>query len=152
MINRVILVGRVTKDIEVRKTQTGLSVASFTVAVNRRQSRDSQERQADFINCVAWRSTADFLGAYCKKGALVGVEGKIQTRNYDGSDGKRVYVTEVLCDSVQLLESRNASTSRMNEDTMQFSSNDNSGYEADNGFNDYSSDLNVDLTSEDLPF
>ena len=152
MINRVVLVGRVTRDVEVRKTQTGLSVASFTFACNRRQAKDAPERQADFINCVAWRGTADFLGAYCKKGTLVGVEGRIQTRNYEANDGRRVYVTEVLCDSVQLLESRSATASRMNEDTMQFTSIDSSGYEPDSDFSDYSSDLSVDLTSEDLPF
>ena len=92
MINRVVLVGRLTKDVEVRKTGTGLSVASFTVACDRRGSRDAQgQSQADFINCVAWRQAADFLGQYARKGALVGVEGRIQTRNYDDKDGKKVY-------------------------------------------------------------
>jgi len=113
MINRVVLVGRLTKDVEVRKTGTGLSVASFTVACDRRQSRDSQgQNTADFINCVAWRGTADFLGQYARKGALVGVEGRIQTRNYDGQDGRKVYVTEVVCDNVQLLESKAVSQAR----------------------------------------
>lgn len=107
MINRVILVGRLTRDIEVRKTTSGLSVAQFTVACDRRGARqENGQSQADFINCVAWRQAADFLGTYAKKGNLVGVEGRIQTRNYEGQDGKRVYVTEVVCDSVQLLESR----------------------------------------------
>ena len=111
MINRVILVGRLTKDVEVRKTQSGLSVAQFTVACDRRFSRqDSNNNQqtADFINCVAWRQSADFLGSYARKGNLVGVEGRIQTRNYDDKDGKRVYVTEVVCDNVSLLESKRA--------------------------------------------
>ena len=102
MINRTILVGRLTKDVEVRKTSSGISTATFTVAVDRPRSKDG-ERHADFIGCVAWRQTADFLGQYAKKGALVGVDGRIQTRNYDGQDGRKVYVTEVLADSVQLL-------------------------------------------------
>ena len=107
MINRVVLVGRLTKDVEVRKTQTGLSVASFTVACDRRTSRsqDGNQQTADFINCVAWRQSADFLGQYARKGALVGVEGRIQTRSYDRQDGTKQYVTEVLCDNVSLLES-----------------------------------------------
>ncbi|MBR3356470.1 MAG: single-stranded DNA-binding protein [Solobacterium sp.] len=114
MINRVVLVGRLTKDVEVRKTNTGLSVAGFTVACDRNRSRNDENGQqtADFINCTAWRQTADFLGMYAKKGAMVGVDGRIQTRSYDGQDGRRVYVTEVVADSVQLLESRSQSQNR----------------------------------------
>ena len=90
MINRVILVGRLTRDVEVRRTTSGLSVAQFTVACDRRFSRQDNNggQNADFINCVAWRQTADFLGTYAKKGNLVGVEGRIQTRTYDDKDGK----------------------------------------------------------------
>ena len=102
MINQVVLVGRITKDPELRKTQSGLSTISFTVACNRRVSKD-QEQQADFINCVAWRQTADYMANYVKKGALLGVEGRIQTRSYDDKSGHKVYVTEVVCDSVQTL-------------------------------------------------
>ncbi len=104
MINRVVLVGRITKDPVLRKTQNGTSVVSFTIACNRRVP--SQGQDADFINCVAWNRTADFMAQYVKKGALLGLEGRIQTRNYDDKDGKRVYVTEVVADSVQLLESK----------------------------------------------
>jgi single-strand DNA-binding protein len=103
MINRVVLVGRITKDPELRKTQSELSTVSFTVACNRRFTSQGQEPQADFINCVAWRQTADYMANYVKKGALLGVEGRIQTRNYEDQTGKRVYVTEVVCDSVQTL-------------------------------------------------
>ncbi len=103
MLNRVVLVGRITKDPELRKTQSGLSTVSFTVACNRRFTSQGQEPQADFINCVAWRQTADYMANYVKKGALLGVEGRIQTRNYEDQSGKRVYVTEVVCDSVQTL-------------------------------------------------
>ena len=109
MINRVVLVGRLTRDVEVRKTQSGISVASFTVACDRRfssQNQQNQQQSADFISCVAWRQTADFLGSYARKGALVGVDGRLQSRSYDDRDGKKVYVSEMVCDSVQLLESR----------------------------------------------
>lgn len=115
MINRVVLVGRITKDPELRKTQSGLSTVSFTVACNRRVSKD-QEQQADFINCVAWRQTADYMANYVKKGALLGVEGRIQTRNYEDQSGKRVYVTEVVCDSVQTLV-RAAESSAVNSNS-----------------------------------
>ena len=101
MINRVVLVGRLTRDVEVRKTASGLSVATFTVACDRRMARGqdgNNQQSADFISCVAWRQAADFLGSYARKGALVGVEGRIQTRNYD-RDGQKVYVTEIYVSS-----------------------------------------------------
>jgi len=100
MVNSVILIGRLTKDPEIKKTSSGKSVASFTLAVNQRFNRD----KTDFINCVAWEKTADYLGNYVKKGNLIAVEGRISTRNYDGSDGKKAYITEVVCESVQGLE------------------------------------------------
>lgn len=94
MINRVVLVGRLTRDVEVRKTASGLSVATFTVACDRRMARGqdgNNQQSADFISCVAWRQAADFLGSYAHKGALVGVEGRIQTRNYDRDGQKGLY-------------------------------------------------------------
>lgn len=113
MINRVVLTGRLTKDVEVKKTQSGLSVASFTVACDRRKSKDnSQQQTADFINCIAWRQPADFLGQYARKGAMVGIDGRLQTRTYDKQDGTKVFVTEVVCDEVNLLESRAQSEAR----------------------------------------
>jgi len=147
MVNRVVLVGRLTKDPLVKKTQTGKSVVSYTVAVNRRLS---QQEQADFINCVSWERTADFLGQYAKKGALVSVEGRITSRSYDDATGKRVYVTEVVTDNVQLLESRNTTESR---GTSEYGSS--SGYSADNNaFNDdeFDSGPVLDISSDDLPF
>lgn len=107
MINNVVLVGRLTRDIELRKTQSGLSVASFTVACDRRLSqeqRNNNEQSADFISCVAWRGSADFLGNYAHKGDTVGVEGRIQTRSYD-RDGQKVYVTEIVANNVSILHS-----------------------------------------------
>ena len=107
MINNVVLVGRLTKDVEIKKTQSGLSVASFTIACDRRLSQEQKnnnEQSADFISCVAWRGSADFLGNYAHKGDTVGIEGRIQTRTYD-RDGQKVYVTEIIANSVSILHS-----------------------------------------------
>ena len=108
MINRVVLVGRLTKDPELRYTPSGLAVVRFTIAVNRQFSGQGGEKEADFINCVAWRKQAENLANFQRKGNLIGVEGRIQTGSYDGQDGKRVFTTEVVADSVQFLEPRNA--------------------------------------------
>lgn len=157
MINSVVLVGRLTKDVEVRKTTSGLSVAQFTVACNRRFSRgENSQQQADFINCVAWRQTADFLSSYAKKGNLVGVEGRLQTRTYDDKDGKRVYVTEVVCDNVQLLESRQAREGYDSNRTPSYTSapaNPSSqSIEPKNLFDDLGTDDSFEISSDDLPF
>ena len=150
MINSVVLVGRLTRDIELRKTQSGLSVASFTIACDRRLSQEQKnnnEQSADFINCVAWRGSADFLGSYAHKGDTVGVEGKIQTRSYD-RDGQRVYVTEVLANSVNLLHSKQAVHSQ-----------EQASYEPQpekeqkpQQMSDFDYLPNVDVSSDDLPF
>jgi single-strand DNA-binding protein len=157
MINRVVLVGRLTKDVEIRKTQSGLSVASFTVAVDRRVSRQDQnsnQPSADFISCVAWRQTADFLGAYAKKGALVGVDGRIQTRTYDDAQGNRHYVTEVVCDNANLLESKSSSQQRAAQQDNSFQQPTYSQPQSSN--NDSSNDDfgagSLDISSDDLPF
>lgn len=151
MINRVVLVGRLTKDVEVRKTGTGLSVASFTVACDRRGSRDENgQSQADFISCVAWRQAADFLGQYARKGAMVGVDGHIQTRNYDDKDGKRVYVTEVVCDNVRLLESRSQSESRQESASAPYAMPEDDYDEVN--LDDFNTGPSLDISSDDLPF
>ena len=106
MINRVVLVGRLTRDPELRYTPNGVAVANFTLAVNRPFTNQEGNRDADFINCVVWRKPAENLANYMKKGNQIGVDGRIQTRTYDDKDGKKVYVTEVVADSVQFLESR----------------------------------------------
>ncbi|HHX80977.1 MAG TPA: single-stranded DNA-binding protein [Acholeplasmataceae bacterium] len=107
-MNRVILVGRLTKDPELRHTNNDIPVAQFTVAVNRPYQGRSGERQADFINCVAWRNQAENLARYMRKGSLIGVEGSIQSRSYDDANGMRRYVTEVVCDSIHFLEPKSA--------------------------------------------
>ncbi|MFS0784081.1 single-stranded DNA-binding protein [Bacillus sp. 1P06AnD] len=104
MMNRVVLVGRLTKDPDLRYTPAGVPVATFTLAVNRNFSNQQGDREADFINCVVWRKPAENVANFLKKGSLAGVDGRIQTRNYEGQDGKRVYVTEIVAESVQFLE------------------------------------------------
>ena len=105
-MNKVILIGRLTKDPELKKTNSGLSYVQFNLAVNRNYVNKSGEKQADFINCVAWRTQADNLVKYIKKGGLIGIEGEIQTRTYDDKNGIKKYITEVLCNSIEFLESK----------------------------------------------
>ena len=150
MINRVVLVGRLTKDPVLRKTANGASVVSFTVACTRRFKQEGQP-DADFINTVAWNKTADIVSQYTHKGSLVGVEGRIQTRSYDDQNGKRVYVTEVVADSVQFLESKSAAASNAYVPEQ----GSNQGYQSDNGqsySNDFTSSSTLDIASDDLPF
>lgn len=99
MINNVVLVGRIVREPELRYTPQNTAVATFTLAVNRRFKNAQGEREADFINCVIWRQPAENLANWAKKGALVGITGSIQVRNYENKDGQRVYVTEVLADN-----------------------------------------------------
>ena len=105
MINRVVLVGRMTRDPELRRTPNGSAVTSFTLAMNR-PKRNDEEQQADYISCVTWNKVAENIEKYCSKGSLVGVEGRLRSRTYDNAQGQRVYVPEVVCDSVQFLETK----------------------------------------------
>lgn len=106
MLNNISLVGRLTKDVELRYTPSNVAVATFTLAVNRTFKNENGKREADFINCVMWRQQAENLANWAKKGALIGVTGRIQTRSYDNQQGQRVYVTEVVAETFQLLESK----------------------------------------------
>jgi len=108
MINSVVLVGRLTKDPELKYTQGGVAVCRFTLAVNRPFTNQQGQREADFVNCVTWRKQAENTANFLRKGSLTGIEGRIQTSNFDGKDGNRVFMTEVVADSVQFLEPRNA--------------------------------------------
>lgn len=108
MMNSTCLVGRLTKDVDLRYTQSNVAVATFTLAVNRPFKNENGDREADFINCVMWRQQAKNLANWAKKGALIGITGRIQTRSYDNQQGQRVYVTEVVAEQFQLLESRNS--------------------------------------------
>ena len=105
-MNNVTLVGRLTKDVELKHTNSQTAVASGTLAVNRQFKSASGEKETDFINIVAWRKTAEILSNYTSKGSQIGITGRIQTRSYEGNDGKRVYVTEVVAESIVLLDSR----------------------------------------------
>ncbi|HEP1783385.1 TPA: single-stranded DNA-binding protein [Streptococcus suis] len=164
MINNVVLVGRMTRDAELRYTPSNQAVATFTLAVNRNFKNQNGEREADFINVVIWRQQAENLANWAKKGALIGVTGRIQTRSYDNHQGQRVYVTEVVAESFQLLESRTAREGQ------------GGGYSAGNSFaggNDYNSPYQapaqstpnfareespfgasnpMDISDDDLPF
>ncbi|WP_411372733.1 single-stranded DNA-binding protein [Enterococcus thailandicus] len=114
MINNVTLVGRLTKEPDLRYTASGTAVATFTMAVNRNFTNQSGNREADFINCVIWRKPAETMATLAKKGSLIGIVGRIQTRTYENQQGQRVYVTEVVADNFQLLESKAATENRGN--------------------------------------
>lgn len=155
MLNRVVLVGRLTKDPELKYTPNGVAVANFTVAVNRPFSNQSGEREADFINCVVWRKPAENLANYMSKGSLVGVDGRVQTRSFDNQEGNRVYVTEIVADSVQFLESKGGSSggqsnnSNYNSSGGQSSSNNSNQNDRD-PFKDKGEP--IDIADDDLPF
>ncbi|WP_423363394.1 single-stranded DNA-binding protein [Mycoplasma sp. P36-A1] len=105
-MNRTVLTGRITRDLELKKTQSGRSFINFTIAVNRTFTNQSGEREADFISCIAWGKPAETMATYLAKGALIGVDGRIQTRNYDDANGRRVYITEVVVENFEFLESK----------------------------------------------
>jgi len=115
MLNRVVLVGRLTRDPDLRYTPNGVAVANFNIAVNRPFTNQQGNRDADFINCVAWRKQAENLANYMKKGSQIGVDGRLQSRSYEDKDGKMVYVTEVVADNIQFLEPRSSSQSQVHD-------------------------------------
>jgi single-strand DNA-binding protein len=162
MMNRVVLVGRLTKDPDLRYTPNGVAVANFTVAVNRPFSNQQGNREADFINCVVWRKPAENLANYMKKGSLIGVDGRIQTRSFDNQEGNRVFITEVVADSVQFLESRGSSQDRGSQPGYQPNQNppqDNNYNKPNDNYNKPNNDdpfanngQPIDLSDDDLPF
>ena len=113
MINRVVLVGRLTKDLVLRKTLNDKSVVQFTLACNRNVSKDG-EQNVDFINCIAWNKVAELMVQYLHKGSLIGIDGRIQTRNYQDKSGRTVYLTEVVVEQQQFLEPKSAQHSNEN--------------------------------------
>ena len=156
-MNKAILIGRLTKDPELRTTPTGRNVCQFSVAVSRNFTNANGEREADFINCVVWDKQAENLVKYQKKGNQIAVEGRIQTRNYDDKDGKKVYVTEILASNISFLDSKGTGTSSNSfnnlpeppmEDTssnnMETVSVDKDPFEA---FGD-----SIEISDNDLPF
>lgn len=137
-MNRVVLVGRLTKDPELRYTANSVAVATFTLAVNRAFTNQQGERETDYINCVVWKKPAENVANFLKKGSLAGVDGRITTRNYEGSDGKRVYVTEVTAESVQFLEPKSSAQPGTSQNHQQRSGDPFAG--------------GVSISDDDLPF
>lgn len=155
MLNRVILIGRLTKDPELRYTPSGVAVAQFTLAVDRPFTNQSGEREADFIPIVVWRQQAENCANYLRKGRLVAVEGRIQVRNYDNNEGRRVYVTEVVADNVRFLERPNRDGDEGTRDPMfgggrPGADNRGSGHNPFDPF--YDDGKPVDISDDDLPF
>src|SRR5699024_1271894 len=112
MINNVVLTGRLTRDVDLRYTSSGTAVGSFSMAVDRQFKNQQGEKETDFINCVIWRKAAGNFANFTRKGSLVGIQGRIQTRNYENQQGQRVYVTEVVVENFTLLESRSVTEQR----------------------------------------
>lgn len=151
MLNRTVLVGRLTKDPELRSTPNGVNVGTFTLAVNRTFTNAQGEREADFINVVVFKKQAENVKNYLSKGSLAGVDGRLQTRSYDNKDGQRVFVTEVVADNVQFLEPKNNNQQQNNNYQQQ-----NNAYNApqnrqqNNPFANANSPIEIDDNS--LPF
>lgn len=143
MINRVVLVGRLTKDPEFRTTPSGVDVATFTLAVNRNFKSKNGEQQADFINCVVFRKQAENVNNYLNKGSLAGVDGRLQSRSYDNKEGNRVFVTEVVCDNVQFLETKGTQKQNGQQPKQSLSSQENPFANANGP---------IDISDDDLPF
>lgn len=143
-INNVVLVGRMTKDPELKYTQSGVAVTRFTLAVNRPFTNQQGQREADFVNCVTWRKQAENTANFLRKGSLTGIEGRIQTSNFEGKDGNRVFMTEVVVDSVQFLEPKNSNTGNS-------PNNQNSGGNQQGGTNTPSQQQSNNQTHDD-PF
>jgi single-strand DNA-binding protein len=158
LLNRVILIGRLTKDPELRYTPSGVAVTQFTLAVDRPFTSQGGEREADFIPIVTWRQLAETCANYLRKGRLTAVEGRIQVRNYENNEGKRVYVTEIVADNVRFLESNRDSGNGggMREESPFGGGNSNSGRGNNNSRNNqdpFSDDGKpIDISDDDLPF
>ena len=157
-INRVVLVGRLTKDIEIRMTQSGAKIGSFTLAVQRNKAGAGGQVEADFIRCLAFNKTAENMARYTHKGSQIAIEGRIQTGSYTDRDGKKVYTTDVACDTVQFLdpkESTNNSYANSYQQNPQTPPPFGSSMTRNNPFMDEPEeeyDTGLDIDSDDLPF
>lgn len=140
MINRVVVVGRLTRDAGIRKTGSGITMATFTVACDRMKKKDEQEAKADFIRCIAWRQSAEFLEKYASKGMIIGVDGRIQTGSYE-KDGQTHYTTDVVCDTVRILESK-----------KQTSSEPRNIANESHSMKDYATEVSQDFGTQDDPY
>lgn len=166
-MNTVQLVGRLTKEIDLKFTSSGVAVGSFTLAVNRSFTNQQGEREADFINCVIWRKAAENLANFTRKGSQIGIEGRIQTRNYENQQGQRVYVTEVVVSNFHLLEPRSVTEQRPagesnnsygnnqnNFNSNSYSNNNHSsmGFESSSPNPFVEDGRTIDISEDDLPF
>ena len=158
-MNKVLLIGRITKDPEIRYLQNGTPQVLFTLAVDRGMRDANGQRQADFISCVAWRGQADFISRYIRKGYLMSIEGRIQTRNYQGQDGQMRYVTEVVLDAVENLQPRQddaqvAGGYQQPQPTYQGYNNPTYGapYQQQSAPQVQSAPQSFDVADDDLPF
>lgn len=159
-MNKVFLIGRLTRDPELRYTGSNIPVASFSLAVNRNYTNQAGEREADFINIVVWRKQAENVKNYLSQGSQVAVDGRIQTRSYDGEDGKKRYVTEVVADNVEFLGTKGSNNNSNNngsgftpnqEPTPYDFSNEKEGTNVDsNPFADFGS--SIEISDDELPF
>ena len=142
MVNSVILIGRLTKNLELRQTSTGKSMTYFNLAVNRNFKNEQGEQAADFIGCVAFDKKAENMARFLSKGSLIAVEGRISTRNFQGNDGKTVYVTEVVASSITFLESK-----KQQGNTTQYGQTQNSGYsqQANNDFGGFEDNIDFNM-------
>src|SRR5699024_9308657 len=146
-MNNVQLIGRMTKDVELKYTQNGNAVATFTLAVNRPFRNHQGNQDADFIRCQVWRKPAENTAQYCRKGSQVGVPGRIQTRSFEGQDGKTVFMTEVVVDNVEFLDTRNQSGQGHQQNGYQPNNQNNKQNNPYQG-----QGIPVDVNDEDLPF
>lgn len=148
MLNRAILTGRLTKDPEVRYTGNDIAVTSFTLAVDRAFKNQQGDREADFINCVIWRKPAENFANFTHKGSLVGIDGRIQTRNYENNQGQRVYVTEVVVDNFALLSSRESDSQQSGYQKPASQSQQNQ----QNAAQSQQNDKPIQINDDQLPF
>lgn len=161
-MNKVILMGRLTRDVEMRQTPSGVSLARFSIAVDRRFSGKDGQRQTDFINCAAWRQTGEFISRYFQKGSMIAVVGSIQSRSWDGQDGKRQYATEVVVDEAYFTGSKSETSTRTGTGGYQNqNSYQNTGMSApapapgaEPNFDDFDTSgfADFDGSEDDLPF
>ena len=149
MINRVVLVGRLTRDAEIRKTGSGITMATFTVACDRQKKKD-EEKQADFIRCIAWRQSAEYMEKYSAKGMVVAVDGRLQTGSYE-KEGQTHYTTDVICDNVRIVESKKQTSSEPRAVSTESHSMKDIASEVSQDFGSQN-DPFANITDEDLPF
>ena len=151
MINRAVLTGRMTRDVELRYTQSGVAVGSFTLAVDRNFKNANNEREVDWINFVIWRKSAENFANFTHKGSLVGIDGRIQTRNYENKQGNRVYVTEVVVDDFALLEPKSSNTGQ-HTDNRQPAGSQQGNNQPEGNQDPFDGSGDIDISDDQLPF